>query len=485
MTKDILAQVQNLFNDEILKLAKHSGVLTIDEFEMILFQKLMLLGGDVIKLFAAIRDEKIRKKYVKKGKNILTRHGRKKTKYRSLFGDVEIRRSYYWKKGKGGVCLLDDNISLPRRCYSYNLQKLVVMLFVNAPSAQARLILSEIFNLKLCDRSLLDIFLDMGKVADRFLIEQDIPPLENPEDLLKVVCIDGTGVKLRPAYLEGVKGKNGKAKTKEAVVCSMYAVEKCIRTEKDFIASSNAPEYRPLRPGKPQGKTIMARLGDKEYLFKLAAHTASKYDISNYNNLVFLSDGARCPELKSMKYFRRFTHILDIYHVMERLGECALVFHRRGSSEARKYRDDKLKLILTGRLKKCLKELESETKDLDGTKRETMETNTGYFKNHECLMKYKEYLKKGYPIGSGSVEAACKNLVKQRMNGSGMFWSWEGAQAMLNLRAIHLNGDIGKFMKYFIEKDQILKKSMKNTQKSKSSAKPRKHEAEIPKKQTA
>ena len=40
-----------------------------------------------------------------------------------------------------------------------------------------------------------------------------------------------------------------------------------------------------------------------------------------------------------------------------------------------------------------------------------------------------------YPIASGVIEGACRHLVKDRMERSGMRWTLEGARAMLNVRA--------------------------------------------------
>jgi len=51
-------------------------------------------------------------------------------------------------------------------------------------------------------------------------------------------------------------------------------------------------------------------------------------------------------------------------------------------------------------------------------------------------MQYAHYIEKGWPIGSGEIEAACKSSVKQRMCHSGQRWSIKGGQAILNLRAI-------------------------------------------------
>ena len=46
-----------------------------------------------------------------------------------------------------------------------------------------------------------------------------------------------------------------------------------------------------------------------------------------------------------------------------------------------------------------------------------------------------EYLRRGYPIASGVIEGACRQLVKDRMERCGMRWTLEGARSMLNVRA--------------------------------------------------
>ena len=52
-------------------------------------------------------------------------------------------------------------------------------------------------------------------------------------------------------------------------------------------------------------------------------------------------------------------------------------------------------------------------------------------------MDYPGYLAKGWQIGSGPVEAACKQVVGQRLKGSGMRWGEAGADAACHLRALY------------------------------------------------
>ena len=59
-----------------------------------------------------------------------------------------------------------------------------------------------------------------------------------------------------------------------------------------------------------------------------------------------------------------------------------------------------------------------------------------YVENQVHRMDYPTYRAKGWLIGSGPVEAACKQLVNQRLKGSGMRWSESGADAVCHLRAL-------------------------------------------------
>jgi hypothetical protein len=63
-----------------------------------------------------------------------------------------------------------------------------------------------------------------------------------------------------------------------------------------------------------------------------------------------------------------------------------------------------------------------------------IETELKYFRKRRRRMRYAEMRAQGLPIGTGVTEAACKTLVTQRLKQSGMRWSQEGGQAILNLR---------------------------------------------------
>ena len=57
-----------------------------------------------------------------------------------------------------------------------------------------------------------------------------------------------------------------------------------------------------------------------------------------------------------------------------------------------------------------------------------------YFRKNKQRMRYAQWKREGFMIGSGVVEAACKTLVAQRLKLSGMRWGTRGAQAILTMR---------------------------------------------------
>jgi len=63
-----------------------------------------------------------------------------------------------------------------------------------------------------------------------------------------------------------------------------------------------------------------------------------------------------------------------------------------------------------------------------------------YFQTHQQRMQYQRYREQGYPLGSGIVESACKQVILARARQAGMSWRPDNLQAVLTLRAEFLSG---------------------------------------------
>jgi hypothetical protein len=62
-----------------------------------------------------------------------------------------------------------------------------------------------------------------------------------------------------------------------------------------------------------------------------------------------------------------------------------------------------------------------------------------YLKKRTQWMRYQTYKRQHLPLGSGITEAACKIVFTQRLKRSGMSWTIEGGQVILDLRVVWLS----------------------------------------------
>lgn len=71
--------------------------------------------------------------------------------------------------------------------------------------------------------------------------------------------------------------------------------------------------------------------------------------------------------------------------------------------------------------------------------RKRRRTEFRFFRHNAERMRYGTFLQKGYHIGSGVVEAGCRQVICQRLDQAGMHWRPENADAILALRAAFLS----------------------------------------------
>ena len=124
---------------------------------------------------------------------------------------------------------------------------------------------------------------------------------------------------------------------------------------------------------------------------------------------------------------------LDFYHAAEHLNAALGHAYGEGSVKARRRFAELRHVLLEEQdgVDEVIKALGNLARKTGNAK---LKTELGYFRNNRERMRYAELAARGFPIGSGVVEAACKTLVAQRLKQSGMRWSERGGQAILNLR---------------------------------------------------
>jgi hypothetical protein len=445
----------------------------IDQVERELFSQLLAVGLTLIEAFVAAQGDGDAGAELQGDKHVLRRlqqsHARR---YLSIFGELLIpRRVYACREGqKIERAPLDERLGLPASDFSYVLEDWLQRLCVKESFGEAVTSLRTLLNLAPSERAAEQMNQRLSADAEAFQLQQAPPPGKEEGPLL-VATADGKGVPMRRPLEERIhashprRGKGEKANKKQmAYVGAVYSIERFLRTADDVVDEICRKQRATERP-KPQHKQVWAEMtrtpeGEegtgRERMFIEMAVACQQRDPPHHKTLVCLMDGEKALWEMAGEWLPRAVGILDLFHVLERLWKAAYCFHAERSSQAEAFVSHHLRLLLEGKVGYVIGGLKRlrDQHDLKGEKRKTLNAAIVYYENNREHMKYDEYLRAGYPIGSGVAEGACRHLVKDRLECTGMRWTVNGAQAMLHLRAIYLNGGWEDFMNYHIQTEQ-------------------------------
>ena len=402
--------------------------------------------------------------------------------YLSIFGEVEIARIGYGHD-RLVAAPLDARLHLPRRQYSYLFQQWLGVFVVDDAHAEAIQKLQTILGLEVSVKASEDLNREQGSDVEPF--QNHLPtPEATEEGPILVVTADCKGVPLvrkalppeeatdppLPAVANQRRGKGEKAnKKKMAAVGAVYTIDPFVRTADEVIDEVMRKKAAKRRP-KPAHKRVRAELlVGKVALFLWLADEVMRRNPTETKPLIFLSDGERALHDRQGEYLPEGAiGILDLFHVLERLWKAAWCFFDEATQkpEAHQWVEKELRMLLEGKVRHVVGGLRQmmTKRELKGTRRKTVREVTGYFERNRSRMRYDEYLAAGYPIGSGVVEGACRHLVKDRLERTGMRWQPDGAQAMLNLRATYLNGEWDSYWAYHVaQEDERLYGKLRET----------------------
>jgi hypothetical protein len=386
----------------------------------------------------------------------------------TLFGPITIQRMGYSLPGRPSIHPLDAELQLPARRYSYEVQRLLVKAALQGPFDEALGSLRDTLGIRVPKRTAEQLVLEASADVESFYRERQGPIVE-PACPILVAAIDSKGipmVKIEPAN-RAIRLRKGQKRQKKrmATVAAVFNQASDLRTPESVVASLFAPAGP--RPDHERQKRTAARRGRKRVWASLVSEKDAfvlgvreemlRRDPQHSRTWVIVTDGERGLQHRVCRIFQDITLVLDLLHVLEKLWKAAHVFHGEGSAQAEDFVRSRALRILRGQVSQVVKGLRQMVtkRRLHGDKRDTLLGVAAYFYRNRTRMQYHLYLEKGWPIASGSVEGACKNLIKDRMERSGMRWTPAMAEAMLRLRATHLSGDFDEYWDYHVQQDQL------------------------------
>jgi hypothetical protein len=193
-------------------------------------------------------------------------------------------------------------------------------------------------------------------------------------------------------------------------------------------------------PGRPSlvRRFLVTCLGDADDIFRhLYAHLRELGWVGPDTVVVIVGDGAEWIWNRATMFVRR-CEILDFWHALEHAWEFARLRYGAGSAQADRWVHDIAEKLRAGKVHEVIEELKR-LRPQTPESRESLQALIRYYSENATRMRYDEYLRLGYGIGSGAVESAHKQVVHARMRQAGMRWSEAGARRLLALRLLLLN----------------------------------------------
>lgn len=411
-------------------------------------------------------------------------HGMRTRSYLSIFGLVEITRAYYRPEGGGaGFCPLDASLNLPSTRYSYLLQQWTQAEIIETTYDHAVGGISDLLGIAVWKRGQEDGLRAVTVDVDEYYM-QKAPPDASAEGDVICVTADCKGVRMVPSEKpdQGVsqtpKARRGKGDKRaglrrDAVVTCDFSFHPVARTADEVVAglmkdaASRSAATAPTRPEtknrsrEPLNKQTFAHMDGKAVAF------ASLMDRVNYRNpecekpIYVLIDGESAlrkgllEELRLRGWNARVAGVcLDIIHVSEYVWEAGTALYGEGTRQRQQWVRHTLTEILKGKVGRVIGGLRQRAAKLGKHGQDALHKAIRYFENHRDMMRYDQFLAAGYPIATGVAEGACGSLVKNRTDGSGMRWTKQGVQAVLDMRAIKRNQDWDDYWHFHIQKEK-------------------------------
>ena len=389
---------------------------------------------------------------------------------RTVFGEHALDVYVYAPGAKQKIVLrpIDARLNLPAGKCSYLLEEFSQYFCVEQAFGQAADAFHTVLGQKLSVDPLERTSQRIGRQAEAFLNTLPTPPSEEEGELL-VATADGKGVPLMrdhtaPPAVHGPKPSRPGNRRMATLAC-VYSVAPYVRTAEDVMAALFRDEHEGHAVSRPQPchkrmtacfPTVEDDGSETERTIRgdMRAWTWAGEQIRQRRRddrvLIRLCDGQEslwrtadvCLGLDDKEASRNanVVDILDIIHVTGYVWSAGRALYGKDESSVESFVRDRLLRILQGGVSgviRGMRRMATEHK-LRGQKLKDLTKASNYLENNLERMRYDEYLAAGYPIASGVIEGACRHLVKDRMERTGMRWCQQNAGAMLFVRALEV-----------------------------------------------
>ena len=357
----------------------------------------------------------------------------------TVLGPVEIwRRYYYDARCRHGWCPKDSILDIADTMFSPGVRNMMAYVGSRGPFKEGEEDLRRLAGLRIPAKSIERLSRMIGRQAEEYFWKQkqgsDLRGLDQrTKRKTMYIAYDGTGIPVLKRETVGRKGKDGEAKTREVKVG-------CI-----FTQTRMDDQGYPIRD--EVSTSYVGACEKVEEFSRRIAHEAEIRGSCHTRRVCVIGDGAPWIWNIADEQFPTAIQIIDLYHAREHYGEVARMVFPEKSTEGKRWIEKRKKELNDGNIRavvRALRRLTPRTKQAQ----HVCEKAIAYFQRNEHRMRYAYFRSLGLFVGSGVVEAGCKSLVGKRLKQSGMHWSVQAANNIIQLRSLFLSNHWDDFWEY-------------------------------------
>lgn len=223
-----------------------------------------------------------------------------------------------------------------------------------------------------------------------------------------------------------------KGEWRELKVLSWYEAEPVTRSKPRRHHGKRSQEPTALQT---KNITYAADQQDAESFGQLVWATGCQRAVDSYAEIVFIADGAAWIWRLVEQYYPNAVQIVDWYHACEYLTPIAQAAFGADRQAADAWLEQTREELWQGRIQTVL----AACRALEAQAPEPVRKALSYYANNEKRMNYAYLRERGYLIGSGTVESACKQIALLRLCCAGARWSKKGLVQTAKARAAWLS----------------------------------------------
>jgi len=264
-------------------------------------------------------------------------------------------------------------------------------------------------------------------------MQLELPAAAGPSISTLYVELDGTGVPVVPKETQGREGRQeGKpARTREAKMG-------CVFTQTTVDAEGYAVRDE-------ASTTYLGGIQTASEFGRALYTEAYRRGWSRAIHRVVLADGQHYNWSIAQEHFPDATQIVDLCHARQHVWELGANLYPSDKAAKVSWIKVHQNWLDDGQIENLVASLRSM-----GSQRpelgDHIQTEANYFEANKERMRYPLFRSRGFFVGTGVMEAACKTIIGGRLKRSGMFWTVRGANSIIALRCCRLSG---KFEDYW------------------------------------